>query len=54
MRHCQDEPPAKKQLKARPCEGLAAAQTEQQPCGRVEGKMKSFHHLFDNSGLLQV
>lgn len=30
VRHCQDEPPAKKQLKASPCEGLAAAPAVQQ------------------------
>lgn len=30
VRHCQDEPPAKKQLKASPCEGLAVALAVQQ------------------------
>lgn len=40
VRHCQDEPPAKKQLKASPCEGLAAAPAVQQTLwlgGREEG-----------------
>lgn len=45
MRHCQDEPPAKKQLKARPCEGLSAVQPEKQPRGRVKWKMKSFQQI---------
>lgn len=53
MRHCQDKPPAKKQLKARPCEGLSAVPPEKQPCGRVKRKMKRFHRPFDNA-LLQV
>lgn len=55
MRLRQDEPPAKKQLKARPCEGLSAVQPRKHPCGRGgKWKMKSFHHLFDNSGLFRV
>lgn len=45
VRHCQDEPPAKKQLKARPCEGLSAVQPEKQPRGRVKWKMKSFQQI---------
>lgn len=54
VRHCQDEPPARKQLKARPCEGLTAVQPEKQPRGRLKWKMKRFHQLFDNSSLSQV
>lgn len=53
MRHSQDKPPAKRQLKAWPCEGLSAVPPEKQPCGRVKRKMKSLHWTFDNA-LLEV